>query len=477
MNRKIVSNIIILSILISFMLLLPVKADRLINMDFVEADIVQVLKLLAIENGYDVVIDQAVVGNVTSSLKNVSIDKALSVITRLNGFDYRIVGKTIFVAPPDKLAAIISEIAVPVGEAVTQVIHLQYAKPSDIIGLVQSNIKGVTLNPADNVNGIIARGSLGTIKRVKNLVGKLDVPKVYDPEQKIDTCVIKLSYAKVKDIETYFKELLPDVDYQIDERLNAFVIQSSSEVINQCKDVLSQIDIPLDQVVMDVKVISMTKNGTKTLGSVLTGTTTSSSSITTQLVENADTATQTVPNYMDLPITYFSRTPIQINMILTALIAKNEAEVLATPSIATLDGKEGMVEATRKYRYVNYDSRSGSYTVQDVDVGVTLKVTPKITPDGYVMVTVEPKVSDFLGLIQQRFPNTLERTCKVNLRVKDGETLVLAGLIREFESKNKQKIPLLGDLPIVGEIFKGTQHQKVDDELVIMITPKILKKI
>lgn len=464
--RTIVSIVILMTLFV-----IPSNAERYINIDFVDADLVQVVKLLGIESGYDVVIDEGVAGTITTNLKKVSIETALSIITKIHGYDYKIVKNTIFVAPPDKLASIVSEVLVPVGSSVTQVIHLQYTKPSDIITMVQANIKGISIKPADNVNGIIVRGSLGSIKRVKELVGKLDLPRVYDPEKKISTAVLKLNYAKASEVSGYFKAMLPDVDYEIDDRLNAFVIQSSDEVINQSKDILTKIDIPLDQVIMEIKVVSVSRTGAKQLGADLVNSTLAPS---TTFTEQGDALP--APTYLDIPLTYFTRTPMALNLALQALMQKGDASVLATPTVATIDNLLASVETTRKYRYVAYDSRSGEYQVKDVSVGVTLKVTPKILPDGYVMVEAEPTVSDFLGLVSNLYPWTLERSCKVNLRVKDGETLVIAGLIREFEDKSGARIPLLGDIPIVGELFKGTNHSKQQDELVIFITPKILKK-
>jgi type II secretory pathway component GspD/PulD (secretin) len=109
-----------------------------------------------------------------------------------------------------------------------------------------------------------------------------------------------------------------------------------------------------------------------------------------------------------------------------------------------------------------------------VDIGIQLEVTPKISPDGYISTKIKTVVSDLRELINNQYPRTTERTAELTIRVKDNNTIVIGGMVQESSRSNVKKIPLLGNLPILGEFFTQTVSDRAKGEVVIMITPKII---
>ena len=194
------------------------------------------------------------------------------------------------------------------------------------------------------------------------------------------------------------------------------------------------------------------------------------------------------------PITGSTKISWQLNY----LIENRKARVLANPKILITNGQESVIDLTQDYvekvtsEYLT-SSMAGvgstgtvqkTYTISK-DLGIKVTLTPFISPEGYVTLNIKPDYSTVAGEVrsagavegQSDLVATLlsRRDLDLkNVRIKDGETLVIGGLIQESEQKTVRKIPFLGDLPLVGPIFRSTSTSKGKNELVIMITPKIL---
>lgn len=180
------------------------------------------------------------------------------------------------------------------------------------------------------------------------------------------------------------------------------------------------------------------------------------------------------------------------------LIENRKARVLANPKILITNGQESVIDLTQDYvekvtsEYLtsaqNGDGATGtaqrSYTIGD-DLGIKVTLTPFISPEGYVTLNIKPEYSTVADQVRTASEVNGERDLAAtllsrrnldlkNVRIKDGETLIIGGLIQETEQKTVNKIPLLGDLPVIGSVFRSTSTSKAKSELVIMITPKIL---
>jgi type II secretory pathway component GspD/PulD (secretin) len=350
------------------------------------------------------------------------------------------------------------------GEEVTQVIPLENAKPSDVMGVLTSNYPDSKIQPDTRLNALIVTADKGTIQQMKALASQLDVDIPAPPPPKTE--VIPLKAAIARDILPILQKLVPTISYNTDERLNALIVTGDDAAISQLKDYLDELDVNLKQVCLDVKVVDLTESGVKSFGATwgVNGT-------NGLLVDS--TFDEVNPNGM-IPIQYFTRTALQIETQLDALITASEAKVLAAPKVTTISGKEAQIHIGEKYPVVYYDPRAGQYQVIYVDIGTKLNITATVLPDGNVSLNIKPDISNLLDLVNGQYPHTANRTANVYLRVKDGETMVLGGLLRETENVTKVRIPLLGDIPILGQMFRHERREKSKNEVVIMITPRIL---
>lgn len=202
---------------------------------------------------------------------------------------------------------------------------------------------------------------------------------------------------------------------------------------------------------------------------------------------------QTMREFMKL-----APSAVHISWYMSYLVENRKARVLANPKIMITNGQESLIDLTQDYvekvtseyltSSVNGTGSTGTaqrtYTIGE-DLGIKVALTPFISPEGYVTLNIKPEYSTEAGQVraqsevqdQSDLVATLlsRRNLDLkNVRIKDGETLVIGGMIQETEQKTVQKIPFLGDLPLVGPIFRSTTTAKAKNELVIMITPKII---
>ncbi len=460
---------------------------RLVNMDLVNADLIYVLKILAKELDLNIVTDPSVQGSVTMTLKNVPAYGALNLVVKMSGFDYKRVGNTIVVGDPKLLDKISSNIMdIRKGNEITQAIPLEHAKATDISAMVSSSYPDSKIQADPRGTALIVTADPASMKAIRSFVSQLDydVPAPIPPR----TEILALKGAKAEELLPIMQKLVPTLSYDVDKRLNALILTGDDSSISLCKDYLEQLDAHLKQISLDVKVIDLSETGSKSFGAQW-GTSSQSPGllVSTDFMEypsnrntayNADGTPVVEQTYggsgYPMSIGYFTRSALTLNLQIQALITNNEAKVLASPKITTKSGEDSEVHIGERYPIVYYDPRAGQYQVTYVDIGTKLNLKATVLPDGYVELAIKPDISNLLDLVNQQYPRTANRTANAVMRVKDGDTMVLAGLLRENESINKSRIPLLGDIPLIGQLFSNETRNRTKNEVVIMVTPHIL---
>lgn len=495
---------------------------KLVSLDLVNADLIYVLKILAKELGMNIVTDPTVQGSVTMTLKDVPASGALNIVVKMSGYDYKRVDNTIVVGDPKLLATIPSNIMnVKKGAEITQAIPLEHAKAADISSMVSASYPDAKVQSDPRGTALIVSADPDSMKAIRSFVSQLDydVPAPIPPR----TEIVALKAAKGEEILPILQKLVPTLSYDVDKRLNSLILTGDEASVSLCKDYLEQLDAHLQQIALDVKVVDLTESGSKSFGGSW-GTSSDNMGggmlVDTALTEvpsnrnvvyedysfvngykpevDADGNVTYVPNIMNysetvegaaripqytpgtpgqnypFSIGYFTRSGLTLNFQLQALITATEAKVLASPRLTTKSGEKAEVHIGERYPIVYYDPRAGQYQVQYVDIGTNLQLTATVLPDGYVEMNIQPDISNLLGLVNDQYPRTANRTANITMRVKDGDTMVLAGLLREDEQKTTTKIPLLGDIPIIGHLFKTESSQKSKNEVVIMVTPQVL---
>lgn len=379
-----------------------------VNLDVKNADIVDVLKVLAEQSGQNIVATQNVKGTTTVDLHNVPLKEALDLIVRTNGLDYREVGNVYVVGTPADLAAQFGQ----AGQVATQSVAfpIKYANPADLAKQL------ATVIPANN--------------------------------------------------------------FTVDARTDTLLVTGTPDIIQSARNFLALSDIPAPQVMFEVKVIDITRtNDTNNTGVNYSG------SSALAFLENPLGAppgtvfTLPATQYLGQPIPLqpFTRNELFIQAQLNYLITHNEAQLLADPRVSALDNMPATILIGQTYPIVYYDPRAGQFQAQFVDIGVKMNLTPVINTDGYITTTLDTERSVITGFVQQ-FPILNKRSATSTLRVKDGETIVLGGMIDDEMTKSISKIPLLGDIPIFGVLFKNINETKLHNEVVFLITPHIINE-
>ena len=284
-------------------------------------------------------------------------------------------------------------------------------------------------------------------------------------------------------------------DYQLNQ---ITVYGGTEEQVKIAEDVVKKFDKKPPQAYMEISIVELTQRGSKELSNNwygLTGSTAykfdgegsryefGSSKLSDSYLDGVKGANNILKNLTD-----YGDGRRTIVGAVQALIEQHKGKMLANPRIIATHGKTSTINISQDYvktRKQETNASSGQDTIvstnyEIADQGIKLDITPKISPDGYISVDIKPSYTSIKEPVTEN--NNLVATLLnkrdlelKNVRIKDGETLVLGGLIQEDNSNKVFKIPVLGDLPIVGAFFKSTTTEQSRNELILMITPKIIK--
>jgi type II secretory pathway component GspD/PulD (secretin) len=171
--------------------------------------------------------------------------------------------------------------------------------------------------------------------------------------------------------------------------------------------------------------------------------------------------------------TAFLTNSLALNATINALITRGEASILAQPTLSTLNNAQASLLVGQQFPIVYFDARTGTQQVQFVDIGVNLTVTPTIGSDGAITTDLHTDYSTIVNFVNN-YPVIGTRKAQSTLRVRDGETIVIAGLFQDLDASTLSKVPFLADIPVVGELFKNRMRSHTRDEVVFLITPHLV---
>ena len=262
-------------------------------------------------------------------------------------------------------------------------------------------------------------------------------------------------------------QLLPTFLYSflhVNEAQNAVVVTAPPQMLDKIRADFRKIDVPPSQIMIEalaVEVLS-TADADSAFGFSLTG----------KKIQLSSDSTLGDINYSSiglLPSSFTSR--------LGALIASGKAKVRANPRIAAVNGQDADI-FVGETKFIKVQYTSGGYQqdrIQGVDIGVKLSMTSWTGGNGEITVQLAPQVSNISELERETgLPVLSSRTASTTVRVKDGETIVIGGLSQKQDYKTRSKVPLLGDIPLLGQFFRRTKANTIQSELLIFVTPHIL---
>lgn len=292
----------------------------------------------------------------------------------------------------------------------------------------------------------------------------------------LETKIVRLNFVKVSDIQGTLTSMLTGRGkINIDERTNSLIITDIKERINDIEEVALKLDTRTPQVlietlIVDVKLTDAFKWGVmETLANNIKDPNAAGSN-KWKLASNALTVTGGATAMWGNPVLKSA----DLDLTLQSIITNTETKILANPRIVTLDNLAAIIDIVTKKPYQTTGQAAGGGTLtttEYLDIGIKLEVTPHITKDNFISAEVSTEYGAESGSTSALSPPTVDsRKASTNVLVKDGETIVLGGLRRRDVTFTKAKIPLLADIPLLGNLFKKHDESVIETELVIFIT-------
>lgn len=429
------------------------EVPRTISIDARDIELSDLIRLLAAESNANIVADGSVrPQRVSLRLRDVWFDEALSTITQSFNLVAHRNGRILVLGD----AASMNRRYADSGELASQtvVLTLARAKADDLVAPLTSALPVGTVIFADKrSSSIIVTGAGSTVQRARYLVRALDVSGV--GQNGSQTTAFALQNVKASEAARALRGAIPETALVADDRQNAILITGNTEITEAAKQILVNMDNPGRQVMFEVRVADVQPEiDSSNLGITFGGKGFGSGGLS----QFAYTLTQS---------------SVIVNAQLNSLIQRGHASILATPRIATLNNREATLLVGETYPVVTTNLQTGLPTVQNVDVGVKLRLTPTIGPDGTITAEMHPEYSQITGF-NAAFPIVANRRVDSTLRVRDGETIVLGGLFSDVDSDTITKLPFLGDVPVFGSFFRNRQRSHTKDEVVFLITPHVL---
>jgi type IV pilus assembly protein PilQ len=437
------------------------RGERL-TLNFQDIETRAVLQLLAETSGQNIVVSDTVQGNVTLRLQNVPWDQALDIVMRTKGLDKRQEGNVIYVAPAEELAAREKQLLesqksmTELAPVRTEYLQVNYAKASDLAALIRSQGKGSSLlsdrgslSIDDRTNTLLLQDTADRLADIRRLVQTLDIP--------VKQVLIEARIVIVND----------DFSRELGVRFGgAFVGNYGSS--DGLMFVGSQ---GLDT---DPGNAGPIINPTSPGGAGLSGTQVTTSTVNDRYMVNLPIANPAGRLAMTLLDSDYV-----VDLEITAAQSEGRGEVVSAPRVITANGKEAVIEQGTEIPYQESAS-SGATTTQFKKAVLSLKVTPQITPDDRVILdltvskdSVGQNVASATG---GSVPSIDTRTITTQVLVNDGQTVVLGGILETERRDTVNKVPFLGDVPGLGYLFRSKSKTDNKDELLIFVTPKILRE-
>jgi general secretion pathway protein D len=261
-----------------------------------------------------------------------------------------------------------------------------------------------------------------------------------------------------------------DASIGVDRRLNAIWIKGTPERIAQLKAMIASIDIPVDSVVLETQFVELTEQGLKAIGIDFNNANGQLGVVTFQSGQFIPPGIPSGPHLSSA----------QFQAALYAQIQKGNGRIVSRPRISAQSGSTAKIVTGDALPILTSIALSGvngvSQQVQYVNVGVTLQIAPRVSGDGFVTSHVFAVVSSVTGT-SQGYPTISQREAETSATVRDGDSFVIGGLTQDETISSKSKVPVLGDIPILGQAFRNERTTRSKTELYIIVTPRIVHRV
>ncbi len=396
-----------------------------ISLDVKSADITNVLRLLAKQTGLNIVASKDVTGQVTVSLSNVTLKQALELVVKANGYEYVTQGEVILVKPPEKLQ---------VQELETKVYRLKYIDANNL---------------------------------------RTTVAQLLSPQAKV---------------QVFYPNFRPNVQAQqgqpqtATKRSSILVVTDFPANIQQLDAMVAALDVPTPQIMIEAKLIEIAPQKSENIGINW------AKSINAQIFREVLLPSgNTFRNSVEVPlaggsISYGTLNFDQYNAVINFLNSHTNSKLVSNPRVLTMDNQEAVISVGTTVPIPQINRGVGGQgdivTFSYRDVNIALRVTPHVSDDETITLYVNPDVEEIIGEVvagENRAPITSKRQVETVVNLKSNETMVIGGLIRENTVETVDKVWLLGDIPLLGNLFRNKDKTRRQTDLLIFITPRILE--
>lgn len=253
-----------------------------------------------------------------------------------------------------------------------------------------------------------------------------------------------------------------------DPATNSVIVTGDAAVVERILADIALIDVPPHQIVIDALITEVSEQGRKALGLDWTW---------TEEVPASQRVTRVGVQQLVGTIGYSLNGVDALLMQLRSVVERGDAKIRANPSLVALEGQPAsmFVGRTTYYRIVTGSEQAPTTRLEAIQAGVSLNLLARVADDGTIVLQITPSVEDVQGFGTDDMPVVGTRRVQTTVRVKDGETIVIGGLLQEREVETRSGIPLLGNLPILGRLFSNTRTTSEETEVLIFITPRILR--
>lgn len=452
---------------------------RKISLDLRGIELEEVFKFLAKKGNLNIVTSKGVSGRVTLLLNDVSILDIIDVILLTNKLAYHEDRGIITIMSEAEYEAIYGEQYNDKREIKT--VKLVYSDPKKmgtILSNLKSNIGKIVID--EETASIILIDLPEKIKEMEDACKEFDISTVSRIIPTV-TEVIQLNHAKAEDIKAEIKEALtPTIGVlRTDARTNRFVITDLPHNMEKVKDLIKAFDDKTKEVFIESKIVEVTVSDDFFMGVDWKTIFRKVSDLTLD-----QSLPSTISGSAKGSITYGVLADDDLEIALDFLKTVGRTRIVSSPHIAVCNNEEAKFMVGSREAYVTTTTTTGDVTtttsenVQFIDVGVNLYVTPVISSSGFVKMRIKPEISSVREWLTtsegNKIPIIDTSNVETEVMVKDGKTMIIAGLIKETGVVAKSRIPILGDIPIAGALFGTSSSEKERKELIIFLTPHII---
>jgi len=444
------------------------KSDR-ISFNFQNIDVRALLQLLADFSGYNILVSDGVSGTMSLKLDNVPWDQALQIILNSKGLGMKRDGNVIRIAPASEMSALskIQQDSDRAQEAVEPIdsatIRLKYAQATTVQTMLQQQ------------GGAAATAPVLTNSSAANAVGGAAAA----------TAPASLTMGGSGSL------LSPRGSILVDTRTNTLIINDTPSRLRDMRDLISKLDIPVTQVLIEARIVEANSNFERDLGTRLLLAGVGGSLTYSNTLENGVTINQTginavsadpksfVNSDMGVAITgsmsaiFAPNSNTLIGLEVDALELQSEGRTISSPKVMTSNYQAANIQQGVQIPYQQASS-AGNTNVAFINATLSLQVTPQITDDGYISLNVNIQKNTPSSLSVQGTPAIDTNSVTTQVRVKDGSTILVGGIYVDDQQQVQQQIPGLGDIPYLGWLFKNQVTKNNKKELLIFITPRII---